>query len=77
MAPQDLHKKINAQPFHPFRVHISDGASYDVIERAFVYMSITELIVGIEPDEYGVPKRSIYIAPNHVTRVEPITRATT
>jgi hypothetical protein len=74
MAPQDIFKKIKAKPFHPFRVHISDGSSYDVLDSVYAFMtSPTELAIGVDPDgESGLPQRSVYIAPNHVTRIEPI-----
>ena len=72
MAPQDILKKLNAQPFRPFRVFISDGATFDVHERSHAYVALTEFVVGVDLDEFDVPKRSIYIAPNHVTRIEPL-----
>lgn len=43
-----------------------------MIEPHLAYIVTTELAVGVETDEYGVPKKAIYIAPNHVTRIEPI-----
>jgi hypothetical protein len=32
MAPQDIFRKLKAQPFQPIRIFISDGAYYDVTE---------------------------------------------
>ena len=72
MAPQDIRKKLYAEPFRPFRVFISDGATFDVTDRADAYVSLTEFVIGTEHDEFDVPRKSIYIAPNHVTRIEPI-----
>jgi len=79
MAPQDIFKKIKAKPFQPIRVHISDGSFYDIPEACYaLMMSPTELAIGIEPDaETGLPARSIYIAPNHVMRIEPIVSGAT
>jgi hypothetical protein len=75
MAPRDILRKLKATPFQPFSVDISDGASYDIVEPIHAYVALTEFAVGIEVDETGVPTRSIYIAPNHVTRIEPINGA--
>lgn len=72
MAPQDIFKKINATPFKPFRLFLSDGKTYDVTDRAYAYLTPTELVVGIGHDEYGLPLKSAYISPNHVVRVEPL-----
>lgn len=71
MAPQDILRKLKAQPFQPIRVYISDGAQYDVTEPTHAYVALTELVIGVELDGYGVPTKSVYVAPNHVTRVEP------
>ena len=75
MAPQDIHKKLNADPFSPFRVFPTDGKTYDVIERGHAYMLPTEFIIGLEPDESGFPRRAAYVSPNHVVRVEPLPTA--
>ena len=75
MAPQDIFKKINAKPFTPFRVFLSDGQTYDVTDRAYAYMTVTEFIIGLNPDESGFPTKSAYISPNHVVRVEPLEAA--
>lgn len=77
MAPQDILKKLNAEPFRPFRVFISDGATFAVKEHAHAYVALTEFVVGVDLDEFDVPRRSIYIAPNQVTRIEPIAAETT
>ena len=72
MAPQDILKKLNRQPFQPFRMHVSDGVSYDVNYVGQASVILTEVYVGVDPDDSGLPTRSVYIAPNHVTRIEPI-----
>ena len=75
MAPQDLFKKLNAKPFMPFRVFLSDGKTYDVGLGTYAMMAPTELIIGIELDESGFPLKAAYISPNHVVRVEPLPMA--
>jgi hypothetical protein len=72
MAPQDIHRKLKAKPFQPFKIFVSDGASYEIREPTHSYVALTELVVGLDPDANDVPSRSVYIAPNHVTRIEPI-----
>ena len=73
MAPQDIKRHISAKPFFPLRVHLTDGQTYDVNEMSHAYMSLTQVIVGINVDpETGLPRKSVYISPNHVTRIEAI-----
>lgn len=73
MAPQDILRKLKAQPFQPFRIFISDGATFDVTKPGHTYVALTEVFVGVDVDELDIPTKSIYIAPNHVTRIEPLT----
>lgn len=75
MAPQDVHKKLNADPFSPFRVFLSDGRTYDVMERGHAYMLPTEFIIGLDADDSGFPRRADYVSPNHVVSVEPLPMA--
>ena len=75
MAPQDIHKKLKATPFVPFRIFLTDGKTYDVDVRTYAVMAPTELIIGIAFDDNGWPTKSAYIAPNHVVRVEPLEAA--
>ena len=75
MAPQDIFKKINAKPFKPFRVFLSDGKTYDVGPGTYAIMAPTELIIGIDLDDFGFPLKAAYISPNHVVRVEPLDAA--
>ena len=72
MAPQDIHRKLKVEPFIPIRLYISDGSHYDVMENTHTHALPTEVAIGIDPDESGFPRKAIYIAPNHVTRIEPI-----
>lgn len=73
MAPQQIKKNLDARPFIPFRLHLSDGTSYDVHDPADAYVDMLYLTVGVEPDaESGLFRRSIQISPNRVTRIEPM-----
>ena len=59
----------------PLRVHISDGSSYEIPEPYFASINVTELHLGVDPDEHGIPKRTIYCDIRHVTRIEPLPQA--
>lgn len=72
MAPQDISRKLNAKPFMPLRVFLSDGKTYDITEQTPAAMMPTELIIGFEPDEFGLPRKAAYISPSQVVRVEPL-----
>ncbi len=73
MAPQDILRQLKQTPFKPFRLHISDGSAYDVLDPFMARVELTQLWVGVKiDDETGLPLKSVYLAPNHVTRIEPL-----
>ena len=73
MAPQEILKFKIKEPFQPFRLYMSDGSIYDVMDPFQVHVDMLSVSVGVKPDEEtGVYARSIYLSPNHVTRIEPL-----
>ena len=73
MAPQDIRRELLAVPFNPVRLYLSDGSHYDVRAPGHAYMELTRLTIGIDIDrETNLPRNSVYAAPNHVTRIEPL-----
>ncbi len=72
MSPNDIREKLNRQPFQPLRVHVSDGAAYELRHPGDAAVSQMEMYIGIEPDDTGIPTRAIYIDTRHVTRIEPL-----
>ena len=72
MAPQEIYKEWKQRPFIPFRLHLSDGSSFDVLDPADVFVDMLRVYVGIEPDDSGVFRRSMHLSPSHVSRIEPL-----
>jgi hypothetical protein len=70
MPPQEIRKFVFEEPFIPFRMYVSDGSSYEVTAAEYVEVYLLHVSVGIDPDESGLPRRTVHIAPNHITRVE-------
>lgn len=74
MAPQEIRNHWKAAPFVPFRIHVSDGSHYDVLDPTDLHVDMLRVSVGIDPDDAGLFQRSVYISPNHVSRIEPLTQ---
>lgn len=74
MRPDDLLELLRATPFEPFRIHLSDGASFDVRhpDMAIVLRSkVTVAVPGPDgPD--GPAERTVNCALVHITRTEPL-----
>jgi len=73
MPPQEVKKYLAKRPFIPFRLHVSDGSNHDVLEPLAAYVDLLHVEVGVGYDEEtGLYKKSIWIAPNAITRIEPL-----
>ena len=45
MFAADLNRRLEDQPFRPFRIHLSDGTSVDVIEPRMVIVGTTSAVL--------------------------------
>ena len=70
MLPEEILAHLRTQPFAPIRVYISDGSSYDVSYPEMMAVTTTVVFIAQPPEVDGVPERSIYCDPVHITRIE-------
>ena len=72
MRPDDLLELVRAQPFEPFRVHLSDGAAYDIRHPDMVIVQRSKIIVSVPgPDGPDRPaERTVNCALIHISRTE-------
>ena len=75
MNPNDIRDKLDRNNFTPIRVHLSDGSNYDITVPGNAFVVRTEMMIGVEPDGSGLPTKTIYVDPQHVTRIEPLESA--
>ena len=72
MAPQFILRQLKRTPFRPFRLHTIDRAAFDVLDPLAAYVDATQVVVSVAFDESGVASRSVYLSPDHITRLEPL-----
>jgi len=72
MTPNEIRDHLKVQPFRPFRVYVSGGASYEVRDPTFAYVTMSRLEIANEFAENDIPTRSVYCDPHHITGIEPI-----
>ena len=56
MAPEDLERKLRSRPFTPFRMYLSDGATYEVNHPELVLLGRRSLVLGLTAD----PQATLY-----------------
>ena len=72
MRPDAIRELLRKKPFVPFRVYVSDGATYDVAHSEAGRVSAMMLIVNVRPGGFAsVPgERVACISLIHITRIE-------
>lgn len=71
MRSEDIKKIRDAQPFAPFRIVFTDGGSFEIPHRDFLFIAQHTLEIGVEPDPAtGIPAESVHASPLHVVRIE-------
>lgn len=70
MAPQEIRKFVIDEPFVPFRMHVSDGSSYEISHPSEIVVFPLHVLIALDPDDSGLYRTSVRVAPNHITRVE-------
>ena len=72
MHPDDLLAALRQRPFEPFRLHITDGAAYDLMHPDMVLVTRRSVSVGVPTDEPGLFERVDKVALVHITRISPL-----
>src|SRR5438132_965782 len=76
MTVQTFKKLLTQQPFQPFRLVMSSGKTYDVRHPEMAMLTRTDILVGIDVAEDGVPAEFDICSLFHVTSIEPLNPAT-
>ena len=70
MTPSEIKNLVKAQPFKPFRLFMTDGASYEVREPHEAQAFGNAIVVGADRDDSGWPQRIVILDPRLITRME-------
>lgn len=75
MTVQTFRELLTQRPFKPFRVVMSSGLAYEVRHPEMAMLTRTDILVGIDETDEGVPAEFKICSLLHVTAVEPIAAA--
>ena len=72
MRLEAIHAHLRKQPFIPFRVFLSNGATHEVRHPEMMWVSRIEVGIALELGEDDIPDRFAYCDPVHIVKLEPI-----
>ena len=75
MAPTEIRDQLRREPFEPFRLHVTDGAHYDILHPETCMVGLRTTAVGVPASPESVLwDRLVQVDNLHITRIEPIPR---
>ncbi len=63
---------LTQRPFKPFRLVMSSGQTYEVRHPEMALLTKTDILVGIDETDDGVPAEFKICSLLHVTAIEPL-----
>jgi hypothetical protein len=75
ITAQMLRDRMNAQPFRPYRVCLSDGKAFDITNHDMAWVKHGAIEIGIELSAAGFAVHCAECALLHITRIEDIPTA--
>lgn len=72
MTVQTFRQLLTQRPFQPFRLVMSSGQTYEVRHPENAFLTRSDILVGIDDTDDGVPADFRICSLLHVTSIEPI-----
>ncbi len=76
MTLQTFRELLTASPFKAFRLVMSSGKKYEVRHPEMALLTRSDILVGVDIAEDGVPSEFKICSLQHVTSIEPLSRST-
>ncbi|HEY3854877.1 MAG TPA: hypothetical protein VGO67_10830 [Verrucomicrobiae bacterium] len=67
-----LKERMDAQPFKPFRICLTDGKSFNITNHDIAFVKSSTIEIGIELDAQGFAEYCAECALIHITHIEDI-----
>jgi hypothetical protein len=74
MTAQTFREMLARRPFQPVRIVLSSGQAYEIRHPEVAVLTRTNLLVGVDVAQDGVPAEFKILSLLHVTAIEPITQ---
>jgi hypothetical protein len=74
VRPDDMLELLRRRPFGPFRIHLSNGQSYDIRHPEVAFVTRAALVLGIPAPDLPpeIADRATVVALIHINNIEPL-----
>ena len=72
ITAKQIRDLLHARPFRPFRIFLSDGGTYDILNHDSAMVLKNYVEVGLNPDVDGIAENVARCSILHITRIEDL-----
>jgi hypothetical protein len=72
---QQLKARMEETPFRAFRLHTTDGKTYDVPNHDAMFLKRNCVEIALDPDSDGAALKFVHVAYLHITTMEDLSPA--
>jgi hypothetical protein len=72
MSLADVKRILERTPFSPFRIHLSNGQSFEIHHPEFVWLFPTRMLIAVPSKEPRVMEHEEQISLLHIARIEQL-----
>ena len=72
MTVQTFREMLSRRPFHPVKITLSSGQTFEIRHPESALLTRTSLLIGVDEAEDGVPSEFKILSLLHVASVEPL-----
>jgi hypothetical protein len=72
MTVQTFREMLTRRPFQPVKITLSSGQSYEIRHPETALLTRTDLLIGVDVADDGVPAEFRILSLLHVTAIEPL-----
>ena len=72
ITAKQVRELITADPFKPFRLHLSDGSHHDVTNRDMAIVERNTIDIGVDLDPDGIAEGLVRCSILHIVKLEDL-----
>jgi hypothetical protein len=72
VPPQELLEAVRRHPFVPFRLYVSEGATYDIRHPENLLVGLASVTIAVRDDPASYYQRIEIVAARHIIRMVPL-----
>lgn len=72
ITPKQIRELLQARPFRPFRICLSDGTHYDITNHDMAFVGRNTVEIGLNLDPEGFAEYFARCSILHITRLEDL-----